>query len=179
MKKCTCCGESKPLEDYYLVNKKSHKRVARCKKCAVKAAISDYKANEAKKKEYLREYNVKNKELLRIKRAARYQANKELHASRGRKWREANADKQRDYSFKKTYGISVEEYEAMALARDNKCELCSGTNVDGRRLSVDHCHASGKIRGLLCNSCNLALGMFKDDIAVLERAINYVRRHRE
>lgn len=61
---------------------------------------------------------------------------------------------------------------------DNCCDICGGI-PDGRwaELSYDHCHESGNFRGLLCSACNRALGFFKDDIHVLEKAVNYLKHH--
>lgn len=77
----------------------------------------------------------------------------------------------KDYSHardvKKNYGLSPEEYRAMYEAQEGRCAICetpaSETAGKGKRLQVDHCHASGKVRGLLCDRCNRGLGSFKDD----------------
>ena len=55
------------------------------------------------------------------------------------------------------------------------CAICGGVNVNGRRLAVDHEHETGKVRGLLCDKCNLAIGLF-DDINNLASAIKYLSR---
>jgi len=73
----------------------------------------------------------------------------------------------RSYSLRVNYGISVEQYEAMLKQQSGCCAICKkapGENARGR-LHVDHCHKTGKIRGLLCVKCNMALGWvetFKD-----------------
>ena len=73
------------------------------------------------------------------------------------------------------YNISLEEYNQMLEDQNEKCIICNKTNNDGKRLSIDHDHKSGEIRGLLCNHCNIGLGHFKDDINLLERAIEYLK----
>jgi hypothetical protein len=85
---------------------------------------------------------------------------------------------------KKFYGISVDEYEAMLKAQDGVCRICGSdkTSVDPntkkyRRMSVDHCHATGKVRGLLCCDCNRGLGYFKDNPVLLHAAIDYLSLH--
>ena len=78
----------------------------------------------------------------------------------------------RDWELKKKYGISLEEYQAASLTRDNQCDICS---KKVKSLHVDHCHATGKIRGYLCGSCNRALGLFQDSPSVLEKATNYLK----
>jgi hypothetical protein len=72
--------------------------------------------------------------------------------------------------------------ELMAFRRSGsrpkraKCEIC-GDVVSGRRLAVDHCHDTGKLRGFLCNTCNAGLGMFKDSMFIMGRAIKYLHKH--
>ena len=55
------------------------------------------------------------------------------------------------------------------------CEIC-GSVDDGKRLAMDHCHDTGIVRGYLCMSCNTALGHFKDDAALLRKAVAYLER---
>lgn len=71
------------------------------------------------------------------------------------------------------YGISVAEFEIRSAAQDGKCLICrEGVEL----LYVDHDHATGVIRGLLCHPCNIGLGWFRDDPARLRQAIKYLRR---
>ncbi len=72
---------------------------------------------------------------------------------------------------KKKYGISHEQLEEMLAEQDYKCPIC-GILLD--TFCVDHDHASGKVRGLLCNNCNKGLGMFKDNSLYLSKAIIYL-----
>jgi len=65
----------------------------------------------------------------------------------------------------------------MLEEQEHKCAICSTSDADlDKLLSVDHCHTTGKVRGLLCNNCNLALGNFKDKIENLKSAINYLKQ---
>lgn len=73
------------------------------------------------------------------------------------------------------YGITPEELDSMLTKADNKCELCSKV-FSGREPHVDHNHTTGKVRGLLCNSCNTGLGHFKEDPELLRKAISYIGR---
>jgi hypothetical protein len=81
-------------------------------------------------------------------------------------------------SFLKTqYGISSDEYEFLLKKQFGECAICrslSGHRKGSTRLAVDHCHSTGKVRGLLCQPCNTALGIFKDDVRLLKRAIKYL-----
>ena len=79
------------------------------------------------------------------------------------------------------YNISEEDYEAMASVQEGMCAICDGEDerkrADGTPypLSVDHDHSDGRVRGLLCNRCNAGLGMFREDIDALQRAIEYLK----
>lgn len=76
---------------------------------------------------------------------------------------------------KKKFGISVEEYNKMLFDQNGLCKICGcDGNSLGKRLAVDHCHKTGKIRGLLCHHCNLGLGNFSDSAAILTRATQYL-----
>jgi hypothetical protein len=72
------------------------------------------------------------------------------------------------------YGLSLEEFNALAAAQNGRCAICFEVPT-GRGFHVDHCHLTGRIRGLLCRGCNLALGQMKDDPARLVRAADYLR----
>lgn len=74
------------------------------------------------------------------------------------------------------YKLSKEDYNNLLVSQQEKCAIC-GKNADSgiRRLAIDHDHKTGNIRGLLCNSCNLGLGMFKDKIKNLQEAIKYLK----
>ncbi len=76
---------------------------------------------------------------------------------------------------KRKFGIGLLEYEAMSKAQDGKCKLCGREErTKQRRLAIDHCHETLKVRGLLCHHCNTGLGNFKDDIELLRNAIAYL-----
>ena len=64
----------------------------------------------------------------------------------------------RDRTLVRRYGITVEEYDALFDAQQGKCALCGGDSNGRGRLAVDHDHATGRVRGLLCFTCNTALG---------------------
>lgn len=103
-----------------------------------------------------------------------------------REWRVANPRKAHDTALKRVYGIRVDEYERMFAQQGGVCAICRGhetmaSNTVGMvaRLAVDHCHATGKIRALLCNQCNRGLGRFRDDINLMEAAVAYLRKHQE
>ena len=82
----------------------------------------------------------------------------------------------------KMYGITSEEYDALLVKQNDLCAICEQpeTRFDSKTgitwpLSIDHNHITGKGRGLLCHSCNVGLGFFKENIQILERAVKYVK----
>jgi Recombination endonuclease VII len=81
----------------------------------------------------------------------------------------------RDRDLRKNFGITLEQYNDLLTAQDGRCAICHRHgDWTGRRLAVDHNHATGKVRGLLCGSCNRGIGFLDEDIKVLEGAIAYL-----
>lgn len=76
---------------------------------------------------------------------------------------------------KAMYGLDPEQYKEMHRAQGGKCAICNEEPKTKRGLHVDHDHESGKVRGLLCHGCNVALGSFKEDVTLLNKAIKYLR----
>lgn len=86
----------------------------------------------------------------------------------------------RNYDLKKSYNISIEDYEKMFQSQNECCAICkkhvSKTGMTRKKnLCVDHCHETQQIRGLLCDKCNRGLGLLGDSIANLASAISYLR----
>lgn len=75
------------------------------------------------------------------------------------------------------HGITWDEYQAMLEAQNHACALCFRGHSEVS-LGIDHDHATGRVRGLLCRSCNAALGQFQDDPAALRRAADFIEAHR-
>jgi hypothetical protein len=76
------------------------------------------------------------------------------------------------------YGLTPADYEQMHDAQAGLCAICFLPETNGNRLSVDHCHDTSIVRGLLCNDCNVSLGRMAEDPDRLERAAAYLRRMR-
>ena len=73
------------------------------------------------------------------------------------------------------YGITIDEYNLLYKKQNRGCAICSvPTGSNDKRLSVDHNHQTGEVRGLLCDDCNIGLGKFKDNPNLLAKAINYL-----
>jgi hypothetical protein len=95
--------------------------------------------------------------------------------------RKRNPRKHKDITLRKSFGIGIDEFEAMQKAQDNKCAICNKTEKaknpktgEVRELAVDHCHNTGRVRSLLCTNCNTGLGGFMDDVQLLRKAVEYL-----
>jgi hypothetical protein len=95
-------------------------------------------------------------------------------AAYARAWRHKNKLKDKGYKLKMSYGISLEDYHDRLEFQAGVCAICLKAPSPHKMLSVDHCHESGKIRGLLCDHCNRALGSFGDDPERFRRALIYL-----
>ncbi len=125
---------------------------------------------DEKHKEYCRKY---------------YSDNRERELERKRIYRISNRERiriaQPSLGLKSVYGISESEYNNMLCIQNGKCAICDRpetVTLKGkiRRLSVDHCHKKGNVRGLLCAKCNVALGLFGDNLEIMISAINYLQK---
>lgn len=85
--------------------------------------------------------------------------------------------RQKNQRLRSSYGITLEEYQRMHGAQNGRCAICGEPEV-GKQLAVDHDHVTDRVRGLLCQQCNMALGKFRDNPVVLESAIRYLFRAR-
>lgn len=100
----------------------------------------------------------------------RIKKNKSVSA---KKCHEKNPEKHKNSVLKSKFNISLEDFKNLILIQNNKCKICSKES----KLVIDHNHTNGKIRGLLCDSCNKGLGFFKDKIESLSSAINYLNKN--
>lgn len=92
----------------------------------------------------------------------------------GRNHDKVKAARRERKDYLKRYGLTLETYEEMVAERSNQCDICAEQMNPPH---VDHDHATGKVRGLLCFSCNTGLGKFRDNTETLQQAINYLRRN--
>lgn len=131
-----------------------------------------------KHRDYMRTYNVtfyaKNKAKVLARNKAWAQKNPEVGTRLSREWRHRNPDKTRDARMKYKYGLSLVEYNLLLETQKGVCAICFKTGF--RRLSVDHHHATGKVRGLLCDSCNVALGLLGEDQFRIEQILTYLKK---
>ena len=114
---------------------------------------------------YMREYRAKNKVWLEAKQLERKRA-----------WRLRNPDKERSRRLLALNGITLEEYDEMAKDQNYSCAVCSKSQEElGKRLTVDHDHDTGNVRGLLCNNCNSGIGRLGDTTDGLLMALSYLK----
>lgn len=81
---------------------------------------------------------------------------------------------------KQNYGIEYADYLKMVESQDGKCAICGAhapTSGHKKRLNIDHCHETEKVRGLLCDLCNRALGLMRDNTELLQNAIQYLNKY--
>ena len=84
----------------------------------------------------------------------------------------------REKGLKSKYGLSLEDFDRLLKEQDYQCKICGKQdNAIGDHMYVDHCHATGKVRGLLCSHCNSGLGMFNDCTYLLSKAIKYIEEN--
>jgi hypothetical protein len=87
--------------------------------------------------------------------------------------------RRREKAYRENYNISVEDHDQLLHEQGGLCAICKTDKPAGSgRLNVDHDHATGAVRGLLCHSCNTALGGFGDDVERLQAAIDYLNQSR-
>ena len=138
-----------------------------CCVCNVRKKFSDF-------------YNFKNKSDGKSYRC------KDCDTKARKKWAKNNPEKahisQRQRNLKQRFGVGLEWYEEQFKKQGYSCAIC-GVNKNkttGTRkfwnFSVDHCHGSGKIRGILCNNCNRGLGLLKDSPDLLQKALDYLKK---
>jgi len=152
-KKCSKCQQIKPLTEFHKNRTTKDQRRRECKACH----CADVKRSDSTPQE-------------RERRKQYFKA-----------WKASNPAKiaalSRACTLKRKYGITPSQYNAMLAAQGGVCAICR--DRPAKRLCVDHCHVSGKVRGLLCAKHNKALGLFGDNVTLLRLAAEYVEANNE
>jgi len=144
-KLCPACEKNLPWSEFHRCSSTVHGYQNRCKKC-------NYERHNA--------WRLQNLDKMAKDRKDRYKADPERY---------------KDYTRKKNYGLLPGEYAQMLANQKGGCAICSVENPGGRGgFHVDHCHETGVIRGLLCHSCNVALGHFGHNPNLLRCALDYL-----
>jgi hypothetical protein len=143
-----------------------------CKEC--KATYTRVWRSENKEhiEEITRDWRARNKPQIVERNKEYYEFNKERLLNWSRK-----------HAFLKKYGLTLEQHAEMVKQQSGKCLICDtqpnpmlGNKKKG--LHVDHCHETGKIRGLLCHNCNCAIGLLNDDAGNVRRLLEYIEKHK-
>jgi len=162
-KHCSKCKEIKSLDAFYQASRSKDGLTGECKECR-QLTWRKWKAANPDK---IATYNRVRRE---CNRAAENRAYRQTEAGRRSMLRGR---------LKAVYGLSFEEYERLVKQQEGRCAICgkepSGTGHYDQRLHVDHDHSTGKIRGLLCLQCNIAIGAFDENSDRMLSAIAYLR----
>lgn len=156
---CRSCGESKPLDDFPNDKGTPGGKRWHCKKCRNARRSLWRLEHQSRQTENVRKWRHRNLDRAKAEKA----------------WRDNNKEKVRNYRRKFFTGIPLGEYDRKFAEQNGRCAICQREGPVGNRpLGVDHCHVTGKIRSLLCNPCNAALGNMEDDAERLQKAIAYL-----
>jgi hypothetical protein len=137
-----------------------------------------------KTREYQRAYRASHKDKAAAYARTYYVANRDAMLAQQREYQVSNPDKIRNGRLQRNFGLSKDQFDAMLEAQGSSCAICYTTEPGGpsgtfgSSFAVDHCHTSGSVRGLLCMRCNVGLGYFRDDPALLLRATEYLAASR-
>ena len=181
--KCQHCNQVQKLSQFS-VNKNGRLGIeTTCKNC--KQHMKDKRLKESGnlrccKKCGLIARNIEELELFvksKYSKFGRYNICKKCHTKSDSNTKHNNSLEKRV----KKFGIEVYEYNMMVAKQRNCCAICKKPKEQfegrGNNFHIDHCHTSGKVRGLLCSNCNTGLGQFKDNIKSLENAIQYLKQN--
>lgn len=199
---CTKCGRELPATEEFFYKDKYQKNglKSHCKICEKEYRDQNKERSKQYGKEYRKQhkeekkqYYLKHKEKINEKRKEYYSNNKELINEKGKEYnkiyREINKQKikerrqaKRDITYKKEisrlYNLTIDEYNKKLQNQNNECFICKKELTTRKYTAIDHCHISGKVRGILCRECNLALGLVKEDTNILKSMITYLEQHK-
>lgn len=152
---CTKCKTTKDLSSYHKDRTNSDGVTHHCKSC---------------RKDWNDEWRSKNKERINQLNRGNRKKRKEYYSCPERKM------KYRELELKRVFGIGHSWYEDTLKSQGGVCMICKKHKVASNKffMTIDHCHATGQIRGILCNWCNRGLGAFDDNIECLASAIRYL-----
>ena len=162
MQICTRCKIEKPLSDFYKNRNNLNGVYLQCKTCKNEQGKRWAKSNAARKNSKAKEWARNNPD--RLKAASdKYRAN--------------NPQKINDNWLRQCYGINLAQYNQLLYNQGEKCAICAEKVAIDKKLFVDHDHATGEIRGLLCRNCNTGIGFLNDNVGLLLKAIKYLQKN--
>lgn len=166
-KVCSKCTRNLPLDKFCAKNRGKFGRESYCRECGAGASREWYSRNKDRVAVRTKEYNKRNRERIR---GIANKYHKKFPDKRP-KWA-------RTAYIKREYGIKDEQYKQLLQSQYGICAICCLLSPNGH-FDIDHCHKSGKIRGLLCRKCNTGIGLLGENVENLTRAIEYIKWHRE
>ena len=162
-KVCRTCKEEKDIDDFTICSKNKDGRLTECRDCYKERCNKWKEDNPEKYKGYQIKYRKNNTE-------------KCNQATKDSKVKYPGHDRNWYLNFR--YGISIEDYEQLLKHQNYSCAICKRHYTEfKKKLSVDHDHENDIIRGLLCDRCNTAIGLFQDNVENLETAIVYISNY--
>ena len=179
MKICCSCKNNKRITEFNNDKNRADGKEPICRECKNNKAFNRYHtASNSNPYEHSKKPKKCNR-CHQVKTEADFYYRKEMKALRP----QCKACKSLEVACKK-YKLKLDDIEHLYKASNYSCGICK-VHVDDynnkaqkyRALVIDHEHSTGKIRGILCHECNTAIGLFKDNIKKLEKAINYLREH--
>jgi Recombination endonuclease VII len=126
-----------------------------------------------KRREIQRRWNTKNREKRRALTRKWHHENRTKLQQYQNRWRKENAQLFKAIKLRYLYGLELGAYDQMVAHQDGRCAICQQKD----KLGVDHDHATGKVRELLCNKCNIALAHIRDDVRIARALANYLVKH--
>jgi hypothetical protein len=170
MKRCSKCNEIKALNQFCKRKDSKDGYRSDCKDCL---------------KLYRNNYRSKNPEKAKAASIASYYKYRSKRLAESKKYYEKHKQDKTcwswNYKLNKIFGITKDDYNTLLESQNGTCAICqqpeTAVNQWGTiKLAVDHCHKTGKVRGLLCRNCNTSIGKLKESTEILQRAINYLNR---
>lgn len=203
-KRCTKCDVEKPLLEFSKAPRGKHGRKASCKSCDAmrhaeqripkqrgprRPALDEDSLKACRKcgaEKPLRDFSLSRRATATTNAVYRSDC-KACCSTRAQQWFADNPDRaaasRRRHNLASNYGLTEEDYKELLRQQGGVCAICGNDepNEHGRtgtkfRLSVDHCHTTGRVRGLLCQKCNRAIGLLNDSADLLRKAIGYLER---
>ena len=133
-----------------------------------------YQSHKEERRAYNAAYRAANKQKIRARDRAYSKLHKDKLSAYGKAYKKANHQKlklaNRFYHLKKKYGLTAIDYFNLCESQNDCCAICGRV----RKLYVDHNHGTNKVRALLCNNCNTALGNFDENPKLLQKAKDYL-----
>lgn len=173
-KTCSICKIEKDKSNFHKRSERSSGVASACKECRQPKSRQYYEENKDNKILASCKYQKENSERVLKNRRKWILINPDAVKRNSTNWRKNNPQKVRSSILKARYNLSLADYQELLLQQGGVCAICHRVPNTNKNLVVDHDHITNQIRGLLCNSCNLALGLLKDNKETIKSALNYL-----